>query len=46
MESEEYSDEYLSGAIVLQSPDYGEKIEVYGTIKCIVSKGNESDDSE
>lgn len=46
MESEEYSDEYLSGAIVLQSPEYGEKIEVYGTIKCIVSKGKESDDSE
>lgn len=46
MESEEYSDKYLSGAIVLQSPEYGEKIEVNGTIICTVSKGKESDDSE
>ena len=46
IESEEYSDEYPTGKVISVSPERGEKTEFGGTIKCVVSKGKESDISE
>ena len=46
IESEEYSDEYQAGTVISASPERNEKTEFGGTVKCIISKGKESDISE